>query len=571
MRNIASLGVFVLVLLLLMPHSVGAIPCVKKTPGLIVPSPDERHVASTYTEQRQREQIEEFMALKWQTPRASKKSWEIANPDFEEMSKAHMNHSRDFNGTADPVLLFSAFNDSHNDSSSECCAFEGSTNQESTETYMYSETREYRALPISPAKEGHWFRKKSYSALAFQWDYPAYILSSYIRMDIERNLDQYSRYLTVYFDGSIIYHAVIGSAGFHGSVPVQYVDAGTHKVEVEIHYGGWKERQWKMTYIWPWTYVPNWPDEPIPDFWEYFPGGHSDDINPTLDYQVKVGDSTYFDLYVDDVGGSSRQIEIYRKTSLSSNWNYWKTVSSGTAYKMYMSYYTPGSNYYIRLKLLESPAGYYEQKVVYNCINYRVTYLEVDYLSDSSGNPVMDLNDISEMMDYVQTYYILHGYARPDYWIDDKIPFDPSHSTIYPNTWRNLHMKYHDHYTFEWVMIAQAYYLTDSNGWHSIGGAYYVDEQGYDWGIAIFDSGLYRLSTNPPWGYGYGSYIQCAKTVLLHEFGHYAGILETDFWGYEVYCSNPACCMSVASDESIIPEPWYCAYHWSLRDSKFDP
>ncbi|MGV9169936.1 MAG: hypothetical protein ACOC38_08380 [Promethearchaeia archaeon] len=110
--------------------------------------------------------------------------------------------------------------------------------------YPYTITNSYAAPEMSPAKDAHWFIKKSYSVLAFELVNPSWA-DIHLYLDVERDQDIYSRYLSFYLDGSLTHQYVIGSGGFHGAVVFSYASPGHHKVEIAINYCGWKDHQWK--------------------------------------------------------------------------------------------------------------------------------------------------------------------------------------------------------------------------------------------------------------------------------------------------------------------------------------
>ncbi len=563
--------VLILILSFLYPQSVALLDSVE-TPALVSLSESEVGEISSYNALRAQNQVLDFMALNWTESTPDRLSETEDNAEFIPIQKDRSTPAVNYNNTVEPIVLFNKYkNSSFEDPRDEIDGPIETLNDNSLKASPPS-TNQFPALPMSPAKSGHWFRKMSYSVLAFEWDYPSYLIHAYVCLDIERDQDIYSRFLTVYYDSNLIYQVVIGSQGFHSSIPIMWIPAGPHKIEVQINYCGWKENQWKMTYIWPWITIPNWPDEPIPDFWEYFPGGHTSDINPLLDYEVKAGKSTYLDIFVENEGGSStRTIEIWYKTSGSSSWYLWTSIYSGTPYRLYKGYIT--TDFYIRLKLLENPASYYGKKLTYNCVNYREVRLEVDYMTDSSGNPWMSISDMNDMLEYVKTYYLLHGYQRPDYYIDDAIPPEESYSPLTVLEWEDLHFDYYSHQgssIYQWLLIGNRFYSSPYTA-----GAYY-EEDGYEWGCAIFHYALVLTSNDPPFGLGYGDYIDVARCAFLHEFGHFAGIIEY-YWDWlewkwlELYCTNTECCMSRPSDGSMIPSPWYCAHHWSLRKERWKP
>ncbi|MHA1883229.1 MAG: hypothetical protein ACTSUO_09320 [Candidatus Thorarchaeota archaeon] len=565
MRKKLEYIIILMLILLMAPPSVSLQQQSNSDVHFATPS-GVQDVSAGYCASREQAKIQEFMDINWSESTDDVSYLPMNSDGFIPIEREQVIHNTDYNDTNQSFEFYNKFGDSQINTTEQ--SSNGAEILAEKSTDYGSPSNAFPALPMTPAKSGHWFPQKSYSVLAFEWDHPDYLWHVSLQMDIERDQDSSNRYLTVYFDGSIVYHAIIGVYGFQGGILISYIPAGSHKVEVQINYGGC-EYGWKMNYIWPWIALTG-PDVPIPDFWEYFPGGNSNDINPTLDFQVKAGRATYIDVYIENMDSSSRNIEIWRGSSLSSLY-LWKTISADTAYRLYMSYYSSPRDYYIRLKLLENPAAHYGARISYNCVNYRQVRCEVDYMSDLSGNPVMSTNDMNTMLEYVKSYYILHGYARPDYYLNNQIPFDESYSPIIQSQIRTLHNRYYNHKgnsDYEWVLIANAFNLIDGNGWYSAGGLYYPDGD-YEWGIIMFSHGLMRWSNSPPNGYGYGSFTEAAKTAFLHEFGHFVGILTFDWQGKEVYCLNPKCCMSEANSESVIAEPWYCAAHWYLRDDAY--
>jgi len=172
--------------------------------------------------------------------------------------------------------------------------------------YPYAITNSYAAPEMSPARDAHWFIKKSYSVLAFEFINPS-LSEVHLYIDVERDQDIYSRYLTFYLDGSLTHQYVIGSGGFHGAVVFYNVFEGPHKVEVAVNYCGWKEHQWKVTYIWPFVPVLYANPMPIYQFCEYFPHGSY----PTLQWQVQAGLDTHIHIDTDVMSGSTFSIKLY--------------------------------------------------------------------------------------------------------------------------------------------------------------------------------------------------------------------------------------------------------------------
>ncbi|MDF1538518.1 MAG: hypothetical protein P1Q69_06415, partial [Candidatus Thorarchaeota archaeon] len=357
-----------------------------------------------YAESRAISKVLEAMDMEWETP-IYEPSWPVAHEGREAPGRIiqPIDESMSLNNT-DSQILYDAFakeNAQRQKNSpavrpNDVSALEGSMLE--AIYYPIATTKDYPQPPQTPAKEGHWFQKLSYSVLAFQFTYPSGFNTLDLWMDIERDQDSYSRYLTVYFDGSLAYRTTISSSGFHSSIAIWWVSAGTHKIEVEINYCGWKDHQWKMTYIQP--FISRWPgaSEPIQDFWEYFP----DDRNPSLEYQVLGGRSTYVNLLVEHLGSSpSRQVQVYYKSSATSSWVLRSTIWTGSASKIYLGYWSSICTIYVKLSILDSSVDYYGYKISYNSANYRAVNIEIDYMEDTTpnqGNPIMDTDDIEDMV-----------------------------------------------------------------------------------------------------------------------------------------------------------------------------
>jgi len=403
----------------------------------------------------------------------------------------------------------------------------------------------------SPAKNGHWFPKKNYAVLAFMVDLPAYVVALDIRIDIEPDQDTYSRYFTLYFDNTIVHHAVIypegQNNGFHGYITVWWVGAGEHKIELEINYGGWKDRGWKMTYLQPfesaWPYVGN----PILAFWEYFP--HFSNI--ILEYECKGGSYTKISLCTEnDNDPTTRILNIYvngvKKRIMYSPGSYESSL-----------YYNPpdGTTYVLGLELI-SPGTYYGKRILFNQPTYRVKRLEVDRMRNVQNDDwLISSSDARSMINYVRTYYILRGFTRFDYYIDyDFIPYD---GWLSVQDFRNIRSAYfdYDYDPWQYCLIANkdSTYPISCLGWWLVDGS----------GFAIFEGCLSYLAGQPD----APSLLAHRRLAFMHEFNHDAGIVILNNQGGEQYCPNPECAMAMASSSNIVEAPWTCQYYWAERDA----
>jgi hypothetical protein len=417
--------------------------------------------------------------------------------------------------------------------------------------YPYSINKYYPTPVTSPAKSGHWFRKMSYSVLAFEWTDPAGG-SIIIRVDLDRDCDTYSRTLTFWLDGSVVRQVAVGSSGFHESIIIASVSPGAHKFEIAVNYCGFVDHGWKLTYVWPFIYYGlQKPPEPIMDFWEYFPGGHPEDNSPTLDFEVRGGAYTKLYLKTENIGTSTpATIEIYQKSSSSSVWSYKTSVNTGESTEVYLGYFVENSVRNLRLKLLAYPASYYDKRISIMAVSYRTVTLEIDCMRDSAGNRLASNFELETMAQYLQAYYILRSYARPDYYIDtDTIAFDDSMTESEYLAAKDTHYDHAGMDEYEWVFV----------GWKC-----------WAWGAAGFYWGSNGIGIWVGWLI-WGTKTDALKNILLHEFGHHAGIIERDLFGNEIVCSNYLCVMANYNPANTVDSPWYCIFHWSLRDYPYKP
>ncbi len=406
--------------------------------------------------------------------------------------------------------------------------------------YPYEETYSFPAPIMSPTKDGNWFPKQSYSVLAFEYNNPGFCYAEFW-IDVARDQDIYARYLTVYHDGSIILHVVVGSGGYHGAVALGWVGGGNHKLEVQINYCGWKDHQWKLTYAQPFIAHFSGEREPFYDFWEYFPSGS----NPTLEWKVQAGFDSYIHLQTQVVSGSQHSISIYINGALRAS------VESGHSDVLILQPFSADEPVVVKLILSTGSEEYYGTKIKYFTISHNVVTLEIDWMGLSNGSPLLSFDQLFTMAEYVRSYYILHGYARCDWIVGDCILHNTYLSPAEFEYYRGIYYNHAGNDMYEWVLIAEygdgGY--SDADGWHY--------ETDIDYGIAIFASHCGTLNYR--------------RMVLLHEFGHHAGIVELTNSGGEQYCSNPGCCMAYSSDSNAVPAPWYCIRNWSMRNYPYTP
>ena len=404
------------------------------------------------------------------------------------------------------------------------------------------------ATPLTPAKEGHWFPKLSYSRLYFDFIADSWWGVSYkIHLEIERDQDSYSRYLRIKLDGTTFHEVIIGSSGFHGDIwtPVIWY-GGEHKITLEIYYGGYKEKGWKLKFFW----VYNSDGIPLDVTGEYTHQSY----HCNLLYQVKLGDNSILHIKTEDADDSGfRYCYVYidgvRKL---------RGYAPGE-YEVDIGDYSDDSIHEMRVDIWSSSQTECGKKITILLVHHSGGFVDVDY---------MENNEPSESeLAYIESYYITHGYHRIDLQKDDPIPHsewflmgeladDPGGFWEYYDTYSN----HKNDPQWEWMIWV--YKVKDENGpvdWVGVhvGGG----EPDGCCGIVIHDYLLFLGAYN----HYFESWSAARKSCSMHEIGHHYHIIDVDAQGHEVYCSNPQCCMALASMVWAMEEPWYCAHHWSQR------
>jgi hypothetical protein len=163
----------------------------------------------------------------------------------------------------------------------------------------------------------------------------------------------------------------------------------------------------------------------------------------------------------------------------------------------------------------------------------------------------------------LETYYILHGYKRVDFFVDQ-----PISGSDYEN-YKNLDFS-QGVQSPGWIYLRNEYFSNDDDFprtfWILFAHYVYKDGEKYAlgccsyYGILMHDQILIDLSNeeNAP------SIAAFRRQVLMHEWGHHINIIDWES-GEEKYCSNPYCCMAksmVVQGYNVNEAPWYCTHHW---------
>ncbi len=392
----------------------------------------------------------------------------------------------------------------------------------------------FEAYPLTPAMDGHWFPRESYSRLYFQVNQPYIDTSFYLRIKIEADQDTYDRTLTVTVEGVVHYTGVITNEnGFDARVPVW--GYGTRKVELKINWGAHVEKGWKLVHFYP----ERANGEPLEIVGEYFPVANI----ARLTYLARLGTDSRINLKLEaDQDTYSRTTRVYVDGQLKHS------DTGDDAWEWSLGNYPEDSVHEVVVELQFGGYAQWGKRLSINRVHHFKGGVEVDYMSGHAPS--------QEDLDVLEAYYILLGYDRAEFHLDDEIPylyeFDLSTDGIWPSsTYWTYSNAYRDHIgdsKWEWLVCAN--YLI-SNGiresyWGGHWGGYgiFIHDQ------LMIDNGLYPISA-------------CRRTIILHEYGHHINIIDWKPNGEEQYCANFQCAMASAQFFNILYYPFYCAHHWS--------
>lgn len=394
------------------------------------------------------------------------------------------------------------------------------------------------ALPKFPNFEGHWFPKISHSKLYFQCD----LIHGDNRLDIVINRDQdtYSRYFYIYVNGQRIHSSIIGSSGFNESITYNAPITALYNIEFEIYYGGYKEHGWKLLFFWPYSGETDF-SRNIPG--EFFPKMST----ATLQYWVECGNTTTLNLEIQRINDSyDRLFSVYLDGNIVVDEF---VIGAGShALEFVIGNYTDpppigvpiGDPTMHELKLQIRFGGFceYGWQVSLCAVHYENVYVEVDWMNPVFG--CLGHRPSESVVEYLEAYYKIHGYERVDFQISDTgIPHDAV--TSITEFYQDIMPTYFNHSE----LANWRYALFGHKA--EIGG-------GFAYGKGAFLGDLAYLVLGERW----------RRYILMHEFGHTVGILVWENQT-EIYCANPYCVMSI-SPQGIQMYPWYCGFHWSLRD-----
>ncbi len=404
----------------------------------------------------------------------------------------------------------------------------------------------YPAVPLSPAMEGHWFPKATYSRLYFLVDVPySQELPWYsIGARIVADQDTLDRVLTVKADGVVVYSETIrDEEGFDGEVVT--TGSGLKRIELQIDYGAHVDKGWKLLDF----YVRKFVNQELPILGEYFPQAST----ARLTYQVIAGSDTRINVKMEsDQDPVPRVLKVYVDGVLNHS-----GAGSDFAYEWSLGDYPDGSVHEILLELTYGGYAEWGKRLSINRVHRFRGGVEIDYMSGHCPT--------QEDLDVLEAYYVNMYYDRVEFDLNDSIShedyFDLSTDGSSPSQhYWDISNQYRDHAgdsRWEWVLCC--HYITWSGASVTWLGMHWGDL-----GIFIPDQSLVYLASWP-WNPPVSSY---RRTIVMHEYGHHVWILDwnpiVNPTNPEVYCINWGCAMATA-DFNIVEYPWYCQHHWSQR------
>jgi len=406
-----------------------------------------------------------------------------------------------------------------------------------------SSVTELPAYPLTPAMEGHWFPKAGYSRIYFKVRNPYSIDQQTgfgLRMKIVCDQDSFDRILTVTVDGLVVYDEVISTRnGFDGVVWVP--GSFTRKVMIQIRWGGYVEKGWKLVHFCPERYNM----EPLEILGEYFP---KEGISH-LTYQVRAGTDTELSLELDsDQDGIARYIRVYIDGQLKH------TRAGDGAWIFSLGDYTDDSIHEVTLELEYGGYAEWGKILTINRIHHFAGAVEIDYMEGHCPS--------NEDLDVLEAYFIYLDYHRAEFHMDQQVPYIyeldlGNRETGLSQQYLSYENSYRQHSGTDWEWMLFIHY-----GLWNVASILLGLHFGGNMGIVMHDQFIIDYSN---WLFS-PSLSAFRRTVMLHEYGHHINIIDREHDGDERYCVNDYCTMSAVDVGfwfNVLSYPWYCDHHWS--------
>lgn len=392
------------------------------------------------------------------------------------------------------------------------------------------------ATPLTPAMDGHWFPKAGYSRLYFEINQPYSDAGFNLRIDVEADQDDIDRFFSVKVDGYTFYDEVISHEyGYDGVIPVPLV--GTHKVELQIYWGGNVEKGWILNHFSPERFN----GDPLEVVSEYFPQAST----ARLTYQAQLGEDTLINLRLE-----ADQDPIGRITRVYVDGQMKYERSGDNAWELLLGDYADDSLHEIMIELVWGGYAEWGKKLTINRVHHLGGSVEIDYMTGHAPTQ----NDL----DVLEAYYINMGYHRAEFYIDDLMTFvyefNISTDEGYPSQqYWDYNNTYRDNYGDpKWTWMLWLHYYS----WKGV--------RSESWGLNWGDLGIF-MQDQVMIGWSWLIPLSASRrTVALHEYGHQINIIDRWPSNIERYCVNNYCAMAKLFLNAVY-YPWYCRHHWSLH------
>jgi len=357
--------------------------------------------------------------------------------------------------------------------------------------------RNTRAVPVTPALEGHWFPQAGYARITYLADVASTGTKAHIR--IERDMDSYSRYFRVYINDVQKLNVVVSS--WEGDVSMDHGGVQLDRITLEMYYGGYVQRGWKLRYY----HLFDSQAQPCDSWVEEFQSS----LYSELVYRVPMGPAATLDIETVNIQDpSSRYLYVYVDGSL------WQTLYSPGAYHINLPvYYTPGLHE-LKFVLYYGNGGEHPKGWTHCYVNYEFMRIEADWMAGWYGWWYYDHSQRVDVFGYLEAYWVTHDYRRIEFVRDEAVPLD------YDVTWDEYVANYRNVYYDKlgwgrWIYGLFGHYCDPINiwGWGSLNFGFVIaDQASGNWDAQVW--------------------------ILMHEFGHTQAMAENSGGVPDIYGSN---------------------------------
>ncbi|MHA1768333.1 MAG: hypothetical protein ACTSV3_00570 [Candidatus Thorarchaeota archaeon] len=305
------------------------------------------------------------------------------------------------------------------------------------------------------------------------------------------------------------------------------VGGHTHTVRIQINWGAYVERAWKLEYFW----VYNAADTPLDVKCEYT---HQAE-HAKLEYLVETGPNTILNLKTENGwDGTTRSCLVYLDSQLV-----FTGVSPGS-YEIDLGDFPDGEVHLITIDIFSCSSTEYAKKVTIMLVHHDGASLEIDYRYDHQPD--------AQALEYMETFFKTHSYHRVDCVLDQSLSSSVIPDIILPSfDWSSVKSQYFNHAgqwtdvagDVDWLWCVSVHYIDGNAGFYCCDMIAIADQSWIDW----CDQ------------YGYSISWQ-RRAVMMHEFGHYLGMPH---YSGDTSCPNYPCVFSVGAP---VEAPTYCLWHW---------